>query len=480
VPSLRVVSIALLVALGATAAGLAGPGRDPAPATQLLGGQADPSSGTRIENRLPGTRGWRIAAAAGVAPGLDAYAGAVSVRPGEPVALHLRASGRVTVRALRIGWYGGAGARQVWAGDLPAASAAPAIRAGAATTAGAAATAAPAGWPVSARVGTAGWPPGHYLLRLDSGAASRYVPLTLRSPSAAGRLVLVTSPLTWQAANPAGAGAVQGRSRSFDRPYSRGYGAGSFLLTEAPIIQLAERDGDRLAYATDLDVAQNPALLARAAGVSFGSASQYWPPALRTSVTAAIAAGTNAAFFGDGTGARPIELAAGGRAVTVLPAADAGPDPGCGDTGAAASTSSAAQKGWTVLAPQWWGYGGTAVSAGQPLPGLAGEPEGGPDAVPDAVQDAGQGVTVLAGPPACAQGAPAGQGRPDQGAAYWTSASGAAVFSAGTVRWACAAGGTCPDPRGVPVRTRAVAAGVTRAVLAAFSNQRAGAAAPAA
>jgi len=93
----------------------------------------------------------------------------------------------------------------------------------------------------SNRLPTAGWPEGHYLLRLDSGAASRYVPLTVRSADTRGRLLVLTSPMTWQAYNGWGGGSLYGptprrpqtvrRSAavSFDRPYDDGYGAGALL-----------------------------------------------------------------------------------------------------------------------------------------------------------------------------------------------------------------------------------------------------------
>jgi N,N-dimethylformamidase beta subunit-like, C-terminal len=57
-------------------------------------------------------------------------------------------------------------------------------------------------WRPSLALPTAGWPPGSYLLRLDaSSGAQQYVPLVIRSPSAAGRVVLVQPTTTYQAYN---------------------------------------------------------------------------------------------------------------------------------------------------------------------------------------------------------------------------------------------------------------------------------------
>ena len=44
-------------------------------------------------------------------------------------------------------------------------------------------------WTPSLTVDTTGWAPGDYLLRLDADSgAQQYVPLTVRTPSNAGRL----------------------------------------------------------------------------------------------------------------------------------------------------------------------------------------------------------------------------------------------------------------------------------------------------
>ena len=57
-------------------------------------------------------------------------------------------------------------------------------------------------WRPSLTVSTAGWPEGDYLLRLDaSSGARRHVPLTVRSASTAGKVVLLNDVTTWQAYN---------------------------------------------------------------------------------------------------------------------------------------------------------------------------------------------------------------------------------------------------------------------------------------
>src|SRR5260370_29759831 len=57
-------------------------------------------------------------------------------------------------------------------------------------------------WGPSVIVPTHDWPEGSYLLRLDADSgAQRFVPLTIRSASTAGKVVIKNSVATWQAYN---------------------------------------------------------------------------------------------------------------------------------------------------------------------------------------------------------------------------------------------------------------------------------------
>ena len=57
-------------------------------------------------------------------------------------------------------------------------------------------------WDPVLEVPTDDWPAGAYLLRLDADSgAQRYVPVTVRSASTAGRVVLKNCVPTWQAYN---------------------------------------------------------------------------------------------------------------------------------------------------------------------------------------------------------------------------------------------------------------------------------------
>jgi len=66
------------------------------------------------ENERPGDPGWWISSL-GAPDAIAGYAGQASVRPGEPADLYVSTTAReFTVRAFRIGWYGGDLARKVW------------------------------------------------------------------------------------------------------------------------------------------------------------------------------------------------------------------------------------------------------------------------------------------------------------------------------------------------------------------------------
>jgi hypothetical protein len=117
-------------------------------------------------------------------------------------------------------------------------------------------------WHPSLTITTTNWPPGSDLLRLDaSSGAERYVPITVRSASTAGAVVILNHNTTWQAYNtwggyslypgPDGLPGDCGYAVSFNRPYD-GDGAVRFLAFDQAAIALAEGTNIPLAYETDI------------------------------------------------------------------------------------------------------------------------------------------------------------------------------------------------------------------------------------
>ncbi|MFE7776333.1 N,N-dimethylformamidase beta subunit family domain-containing protein [Streptomyces sp. NPDC057445] len=258
----------------------------------------------RAENARPGDPDWRITRA-GPARAVEGFAERVSVRPGESVALRVSTTAAsYSVSAYRMGWYGGARARLVWrSGSLPGVLQPPALLDADTRTAR-------ADWRPTAEVDTTGWPEGCYLLRLDAedGRGQRFVPLTVRSSSGAGRMVVTNSVATWQAYNrwggpdlykgTTGKKASRSLAVSFDRPYAGGHGAGQYLVYEAPLVALAERLGLPLAYATGVDVARDPRFLNRALAMLSLGHDEYWSPEQRRHVASARDSGMNLAVLG--------------------------------------------------------------------------------------------------------------------------------------------------------------------------------------
>ena len=290
---------------GGAGAGLPAPATASAPPSVVTGAPASANPCARPE--LTFDPHWRI-----VHPGapadLEGWADRTSVLPGEPVALHVSsAAPTFTATAYRMGWYGAVGGALVWrsavtTGRLQA-------RPSSASWMTSPTRTVTTTWPASVALPTATWPPGAYLIRLDSSRGQRFVPLTVRSPDTRGRLVLVNDVTTWQAYNEWGGlslyhglgGEVDfaGRSRavSFDRP-SAGDGSGGFVQQDLAAIAHAERLGLCLAYATDVDVHAVAGLLTGAAGFISLSHDEYWTTAMRTAVTQARDAGVNIAFLG--------------------------------------------------------------------------------------------------------------------------------------------------------------------------------------
>jgi hypothetical protein len=444
-----------------------------------------------LQSELPGSR-WRIARAAG---GIAGYADRTSVAPGDPVTLFVStAAARFRVRAFRMGWYRGAEGRQVWLSPPVRAHPQPAPVISATGTG-----TVEARWLPSLTIGTRGWAPGMYLLRLEAGARRQsFVPLTVRAPTAAGRVVLVSPVTTWQAYNlwgccdlyegADGSFATRSRAVSFDRPYAEEHGAGQFIRYELGVVAEAERLNLPLDYVTDVDLQRNPHVLDGARAVVSMGHDEYWSPGMRATLTSALDAGTNLAFLGANAIFRRIRFArtaVGADRLEInykVPTEDplfgrddaavtanwpAPPDPrpesallgdqyGCYPAGPQATG--------VVVDPAGWLFRGLSVVAGEKLPGLVG-PE--VDAVQSGYPTPRPIEILLHSPVSCPGGVPAAAD-----ATYYVAPSGAGVFDAGTIAWACAVGPRCAEPIGGATHT--LVRGVTDRLLIAFARGPAG------
>ncbi len=328
-------------------------------------------------------------------------------------------------------------------------------------------------WDPVLDVPTDDWPAGAYLLRLDADSgAQRYVPVTVRSASTAGRVVLKNCVPTWQAYNTWGGydlytGRDAGQSYgsrslavSLDRPYDLN-GADMFLTYERNVVKLAESMGLPLAYVTSMDIAADPDLLAGASALISPGHDEYWTPGERANVTAARDAGVNLAFLGANAVFRRIRLDSGGRLVicyktsytedplygkdNALVTSDwrepPDPDPESSLIGTIYEGYPAVAP-YVVVAPDSWLFAGTGAAAGDRFANLVGIEY-------DRVNPAypvPRPIQVLSHSPLVCQGA-ASFGD----SAYYTHPGGAGVFNSGTMRWVEAIYGD--SPHGIGGRT---------------------------
>jgi len=443
------------------------------------------------ENSLPGTSSWVIRHLGGTHE-IEGYAGKASLAQGEPLPLFVSTTARgFTATAYRLGWYQGHGARQVWKSRT--------VRGGAqraATVTGATNTVT-TDWDPLLQVPTDDWPPGAYLVKLDADTGGqRYVPVTVRSPDCAGKVVLKNCVQTWQAYNmwggydlykgPNGAYADRSYVVSLDRPYDTN-GANMFLTYERNIVKLAEflttqRGGLDLAYVTSMDIDADPHLLDGASALVSMGHDEYWSPQERANVTAARNKGVNLAFFGANalfrrTRLQPTALGQAREVVCYKTAYTRDPeykkDPAevtsdwrdAPNSDPESTLIGTIYEGYPVDAPlvvsspKSWVYAGTGVPAGASFPHLVGvEYDRVNPAYP--VQ---RPIEVLSHSPLTCNGV-ASYGD----SAYYTHSGGAGVYNSGTMRWVEAIYGD--QPHGIGGKTPDFVRQVTTNVLRAFSQ----------
>ncbi|RSN15976.1 hypothetical protein DMB42_04160 [Nonomuraea sp. WAC 01424] len=394
---------------------------------------------------------WRITTR-GADHEIEGYADHVSVLPGERFGLRVSTTApRFTASAFRMG----AHPVKVWESSQVKGVRQPPAR----TVHG---TVTAAHWKPSLTVDTGGWAEGAYLIRLDaSTGAQRYVPVTVRSASTRGRVVLVNAVTTWQAYNLwggrslyLGPGGFADRSRAvtFDRPYDGG-GARLFLDFEQSALAVAERSKVPLAYLTSLDL--GPGVLDGAKAVVSLGHDEYWSPAMRTAVTRARDSGTNLAFLG--ANAIYWRIAIQGRTVAcdkerLCPLwRDSRPESALVGQ---MYDCFPAQGAYTVSRPGHWIFAGTR---GRRFPGMVG-PE-----TDKVSRGSPKGVEVLADSPfSCSGRTTTSQ------STYYTAPSGAGVFASGTMRWVCAMRGK-KCGHGVPESAAAFTRRATTNVLTRFA-----------
>jgi hypothetical protein len=453
------------------------------------------------ENAKPGTTAWQIPA--GSAGGIEGYASAVQATAGQQVTLYVSTSApSYTVTAYRMGYYGGAGARQIWTSPTETGSLQPTCP----VTPGI--NMVQCAWAPSLHFTIdSSWVQGDYLLKLvGSGGQQSYVPLTVWDPSSHATYLVQNSVLTWQAWNtyggydfygggpPGTTPTYQDRARvvSFDRPYATGQGASDFLGEEYPLVRFMEQHGLDVTYGTDITTDEDPGgLLDHRAFLSLGHDEQ-WSLSMRNAAQAALAHGVNLVFFGASPILRKVRLQPSplGADRQVVNYRDPSQDPELAIDPAQVSQNTWDQPpaNWppsalvgstyfgygvnaplVVTDPSSWLYKGTGLGAGAQLAGVIAadvngySPGGGEPA----------GVEILAHSPVKPAVGRAGYAD----TTYYTAPSGGGVFSSGTNGWIPA---MTPCPPSTPAAACPAGAvqQMTGNLLALFGSGPAGATQP--
>jgi hypothetical protein len=454
---------------------------------------SETSAAVVAENSVPGTRDWMITKLADHHQ-IEGYAGAVSIEKSSSVQLFVSTNSPTwQVQAFRMGWYAGMLGRLVWSqADIP----------------GAVQPACPlqpglnmvsCNWSNPLTVGTIGWPPGTYLLKLQSAAGwQSYVPLTIRDDLSPSAYLVNDSVTTWEAYNqyggydlyegPTGSLATRSRAVSFDRPYavSTGGGDGSadFLGLELPMISMMESHGLDVSYTTDVDVSTNPSLLAdHSAFISLGH-DEYYSLSMYQGLLTARNKGVNLVFLGANAVYRHIRLqpSALGPSRVEVDYKDAAADPLLGKDNADVTAwswrapptnkpeSALIGEMWecnpvsadmVITDPGAWVFDGTGLVHGSRIPGIVG-PEY--DHYTPSQPNPGD-VTVLAGSPVDCNGR---HSTADM-TYYSNPTSNAGVWATGTIDWVGKVAGSCQICAAPNAVTR-----VTQNVLSAFGTGPAG------
>ena len=282
------------------------------------------SNPVQVENDLTGGGGWELGrgSSSATSAAIEGYASASSASPGETIDFHVSTAGAASYRIEihRLGWYGGEGGRRHLCLPDPDCVT---------DKAGVEQPAPPepdengkveAGWTATDSLTVPdGWVSGYYIAQLiltsgpQSGKATQ-VPFVVRDPLTQPTAIAVVIPVnTVQAYNNWGGKSLYNsnstdRKRanrvSFDRPASL---SGKFLYDdftyafEYQLVRFLEREGYDVSYVTDVDVHRDPSLLLDQRMVMTAGHGEYWTKEMRDEFEAARDGGVHLAFMGSNT-----------------------------------------------------------------------------------------------------------------------------------------------------------------------------------
>ena len=267
----------------------------------------------------------------------ELYGTTLAAAPGDTIEFHVSTSYRYRIVVYRLGWYAGAGARQVAClpscggdeqGRVQTGADPPSIQP------------ARANWAVTDLLRTdPRWTSGYYLVEavVTSGRAAGRAGTTYfilhQTQAAPSSQILVQVPVnTWEAYNSWGGRSLYnfGMERayrvSFERPFD--HQAGTPLWWEIQVVRFLEREGYDVSYQTDIDTSRDPATLLQHRLVMVAGHDEYWTMEMRDGFEHALAAGTNLAFMGSNDAYWHMRYEDGGQTIfTYKSMYDPNPDP---------------------------------------------------------------------------------------------------------------------------------------------------------
>ena len=237
-------------------------------------------------------------------PSIQGFAADSSVNLASSISFKIKTSANYTITIFRLGYYQGLGARQI-ATVTPTARTQPACLEDAATGLYDCGNwAVSATWTVPATAVS-----GVYIAllhRTDTGGES-HIPFVVRDDSSHSDIVMQTSDTTWQAYNTYGGSSFyQGGPTdraykiSYNRPYLTRNGATKrdwLFSNEYPTIRFLESNGYDVSYMSGVDTDRRGSLIQNHKIFLSVGHDEYWSGAARSNVEAARDTGVNLAFF---------------------------------------------------------------------------------------------------------------------------------------------------------------------------------------
>ena len=442
--------------------------------------QPFPNTVIILENQKPGATDWLLTRPAANGE-IEGFASLTSVNRGGQINLFVSTTNATfSLEVFRVGWYGGAGARELLGPLILNGSVQPPPVRVAATGLTECNWTNPFTLNIPATPGDpTDWATGVYLARLTGGQDGRqsYIIFVVRDDARPTDLLAQLSFTTYQAYNNWGGRSLYGfnspggqaQKVSFNRPFAyRGsgsagafwVGSGEFFFNslggaayEANLVRWLEREGYDVAYCTSLDTHASAGQLLNHQGFLSMGHDEYWSYPMRWNVQAARDSEVNLAFLSSNTAfwqvrfepslldgspnrnmvcyknlADPISATSSNRFTTVNFRSPPVNDPESILLGVSFTTVGP-QCDLVVQNSNHWVFANTKVTPGQRLPGVVGYEVDATNAFsPANLQVACVSPFTLVD----SAGNPSAQASE---AASYTAASGATVFASGSMQW---------------------------------------------